>query len=254
MDGETSRRLIDLNQHFYQTFANQFSHPRQRLQPGVQKILTQIPEDAVVLDLGCGNGVLWEELIKQGFSGYYVGVDSSPGMLAAARARAKTQTFRPPAFVQIDLSGEDWNHTLLDNLRLNLNMIGVWQFSHVLAFAVLHHLPGRNLQQRVLLKIHPLLQAEGTFFHSEWQFLNSEKLKSRLVPWSQINLDVNMVEEGDYLLDWRAGGKGLRYVHHFSENELGSLAAETGFHIHETFYSDGQGGKLSVYQRWSAVK
>jgi hypothetical protein len=39
-------------------------------------------------------------------------------------------------------------------------------------------------------------------------------------------------------------------VHHFDEGELGSLAAETGFRIADTFYSDGVTGNLSLYQLW----
>jgi hypothetical protein len=58
------------------------------------------------------------------------------------------------------------------------------------------------------------------------------------------------VDEGDYLLDWRSGGAGLRYVHHFSEGELAALAESSGFEIVDTFYSDGKEGNLSIYQVW----
>jgi hypothetical protein len=58
------------------------------------------------------------------------------------------------------------------------------------------------------------------------------------------------VDAGDYLLDWRQGGSGLRYVHHFDEAELSALAATTGFRVLETFYSDGEGGRLGLYQVW----
>jgi hypothetical protein len=58
------------------------------------------------------------------------------------------------------------------------------------------------------------------------------------------------VDEGDYLLDWRAGGSGLRYVHHFSEAELKALAAASGFRVMETFHSDGRDHRLGLYQIW----
>jgi len=143
---------------------------------------------------------------------------------------------------------------LTHNLTLDPLSDGAKYFICILAFAVLHHLPGSDLREQVLKKAHELLQADGILIHSEWQFLNSERLKSRIIPWSQIGLGIELVEEGDYLLDWRAGGQGLRYVHHFNENEMNELAMKTGFKILETFYSDGEGGKLSLYQRWSAVK
>ncbi len=58
------------------------------------------------------------------------------------------------------------------------------------------------------------------------------------------------MDENDYLLDWRSGGRGLRYVHHFNETELSKLAESSGFEIVETFYSDGKEGNLAVYQTW----
>ncbi len=79
MDKATANQLLDLNRQFYQTFALQFSQTRQRLQPGVHKILERIPPEAIVLDLGCGNGELQKALTKRGHSGYYVGLELEPG-------------------------------------------------------------------------------------------------------------------------------------------------------------------------------
>jgi len=55
------------------------------------------------------------------------------------------------------------------------------------------------------------------------------------------------------LLDWRSGGKGLRYVHHFNEKELGELAKACGFRIMDIYYSDGERGNLGLYQVWKPV-
>jgi tRNA (uracil-5-)-methyltransferase TRM9 len=80
--------------------------------------------------------------------------------------------------------------------------------------------------------------------------LNSEKLKARIQPWEAAAISPSEVDAQDYLLDWRSGGTGLRYVHHFNENELQELAIATGFQIMETFYSDGETGNLGLYQLW----
>jgi hypothetical protein len=48
----------------------------------------------------------------------------------------------------------------------------------------------------------------------------------------------------------RLGGRGLRYVHLFDEAELGCLAAEAGLVIADTYLSDGEGGRLGLYQVW----
>jgi hypothetical protein len=83
--------------------------------------------------------------------------------------------------------------------------------------------------------------------------LNSEKLKARIQPWEAAAISGSEVDAGDYLLDWRSGGTGLRYVHHFDEGELHNLAEATGFEITETFYSDGEGGNLGLYQVWKPI-
>ena len=88
------------------------------------------------------------------------------------------------------------------------------------------------------------------FIHSNWQFLNSEKQKARIQLWESIGLKETEVDANDYLLDWRRGGTGLRYVHHFDESELADLAKASGFEIVETFYSDGENRKLRIYQIW----
>jgi ubiquinone/menaquinone biosynthesis C-methylase UbiE len=81
VDQEIIDKLLKLNHKFYQTFAKPFSSTRQRLQPGVQQILKQIPQAANILDLGCGNGEVWCRLISGGYHGDYVGIDSSRDLL-----------------------------------------------------------------------------------------------------------------------------------------------------------------------------
>jgi hypothetical protein len=44
----------------------------------------------------------------------------------------------------------------------------------------------------------------------------------------------------------------LRYVHHFSEDELAALAHQTGFTVRQTYYADGQTGDLGLYMVWES--
>ena len=248
MDQTIINRLLELNYQFYQTFAGQFSDTRQRLQPGVNHILDTIPHKARILDIGCGNGELWRQLALRGFRGQYVGLDFSSELIEIAKTATSTVSTRssavsPPTFQQEDLAHEEWHANLPPG-----------KFDLVLAFAVLHHMPGEGLRLGVLQKVRRLLTGAGRFHHSEWQFLKSPRLRKRIQPWEAIGLVAEDVESGDYLLDWRRGGYGLRYVHHFSEDELEALAHQCGFKIIETFYSDGEGGRLGLYQTWTPDK
>jgi SAM-dependent methyltransferase len=234
----TLSRLLDLNRQFYQTFANAFSATRQRLQPGVMHVLEQVRHVDNLLDLGCGNGELARQLARQLYAGNYTGLDFTSALLEQA-AVGQPGNFH---FLQADLSKEDWDAPLAGNL-----------YDAILVFAVLHHLPGIDLRLQVLHKARSLLALGGHFIHSEWQFLNSPRLAARIQPWDVIGVSGNDVDPGDYLLDWRQGGMGLRFVHHFSEAELEELAVRSGFEVVETFFSDGENHRLGLYQVWKTM-
>lgn len=242
MNKETVQQLVELNRRFYQTFAQPFAVSRQCLQPGVRRLLELIPPTAHLLDLGCGNGALWQALLARGYQGTYLGVDYSPALLAHARqAVARLTSPSSGELLEFDLTQEDWS---------TVRQRG--PFDLVLAFAVFHHLPGAVLRKHVLCQVRACLRPAGLLFHSEWQFLRSPRLRARIQSWERIGLKPEDLEPDDYLLDWRSGGIGWRYVHHFSEAELAALAEQCDFEIIESFYSDGHTHDLSLYQVWKA--
>lgn len=238
MDAHTTARLVEINQEFYTRFGDSFSATRHRIQPGVRQILETLKGDESILDLGCGNGELARELAKRGHRGAYLGVDFSVPLLQDAETMPHEFL---ATFLQADL-------TQLSVFRSQLLNTGHW--SLITAFAVLHHIPSIEIRSDILRAVRNLLAEDGKFILSNWQFLNSEKLKERIQPWEKVGIQPSEVDAGDYLLDWRSGGEGLRYVHHFSEKELSMLAQETGFEIRETFYADGETGNLGLYQVW----
>ncbi len=199
-------------------------------------MLTRLKGDESILDLGCGNGELARELARRGHRGSYLGVDFSLPLLRDAKSQPAGFS---ATFLQADLTTLD-KLSILDDLS----------FDTVFAFAVLHHIPSAALRMNILKKIFQWLPRGGDFIHSNWQFLNSEKLKARIQPWESAAVSESAVEAGDYLLDWRSGGKGLRYIHYFDKNELSELAKETGFIIKNEFYSDGETNDLGLYQVW----
>ncbi len=246
MDKTTIKTLIRLNQQFYQTFAEQFSATRQQIQPGVRNVIRQMPPESLILDLGCGNGKLWQGLVENGFQGQYVGLDFSSELLAVAAQQASETiasipATSPPLFLQADLTENGWQSNVPQPA-----------YDFVLAFAVLHHLPGEFNVIQLLRQIQQILAHGGKFIFSVWQFLNSPRLRARIQDWSEIGLNADQVEQGDYLLDWRQGGQGFRYVHHYSAQELEGLASRCGFVCTETYLSDGKGGNLSLYQTWQS--
>jgi trans-aconitate methyltransferase len=91
-----------------------------------------------ILDLGCGDGALTEQLAATG--AILTGVDASPTMLAAARQR--------------NLHVEHHDATALPYQH---------QFDAVFSNAALHWITGLNGQQTALTGIHQALRADGRF-------------------------------------------------------------------------------------------
>jgi SAM-dependent methyltransferase len=241
MNSSTAAYLIEINREFYTRFGVSFSATRHRIQPGVGRVLERLRGDESILDLGCGNGELARELAKRGHRGTYLGVDFSLPLLRDAEVQPGEFSAR---FMEVDL-------TKLSAFRDQLSVEGGW--SVVTAFAVLHHIPSHDLRLEILRVVHQLLEEDGIFIHSNWQFLNSEKLKARIQPWEAADLSASDVDPGDNLLDWRSGGQGLRYVHHFAEQELSDFAKESNFTVLDMFYSDGEGSRLGLYQVWKTA-
>ncbi|MGB7537299.1 MAG: class I SAM-dependent methyltransferase [Anaerolineales bacterium] len=237
MKSDIARRLVDLNREFYQTLAGPFAATRGKVQPGVKRLLDRIPPGAAVADLGCGNGNAAKFLAAGGFRGRYIGLDLSAGLLDIARAEA--YPFQA-VFHQVDFLEPGWEKPVSGSL-----------FDFMLAFAVLHHIPGEPARLSLLSACRNLLAPGGQLFLSGWQFQRSDKLRGRIVAWPEIGLSDSEVDEGDYLLDWRHKGRGLRYVHVISAQERLALAKQSGFEEIEVFKSDGKEGNLADYSVWA---
>jgi len=238
MNSSITRQLLEINHRFYDRFGDQFSATRQRLQPGVKKILETIQGDVSVLDLGCGNGNFLRELVRRGHTAPLLGVDFSLSLLRNAGSTPGV------FFRKVDLSQLPANSD-------QLSVEGGW--SVITMFATLHHIPSAEIRLDILRTVRNLLKDDGEFILSNWQFLNSAKLRSRIQAWDRVGINENDLDEGDYLLDWRSGGEGLRYAHQFSADELSGLADQVGMRVINSFLSDGDGGNLGLYQIWRPI-
>jgi tRNA (uracil-5-)-methyltransferase TRM9 len=246
MDSATTARLLMLNRDFYDQFGDSFSATRQRIQPGVRRVLDMLNGDEAILDLGCGNGELARVLARRNHRGSYLGLDFSLPLLK--NAASQPEAF-PVKFLQADLTS-DWEYVIARSIRRIRRSNDRYDYDIVFCFAALHHIPSFELRLNIIQKVRALLKPEGRFILSNWQFLNSDKLKARIQPWEAAAISSSEVDAGDYLLDWRSRGTGLRYAHHFTEGELSQLAQASGFRIVQSFYSDGNNNKLGLYQIW----
>ncbi len=234
MEESVRQRLLDLNATFYRAFGRAYAEKRGRLQPGVARLLPRVPPDARVLDAGCGHGLVARALATLGFRGQYVGVEASPSLLRLARERAPAQV--QAHFVPGDLSANTWPAA------------AAGPFDVLLLFAVLHHLPGREVRRQVLRHLRERAAGPQAWLGlSVWNFRRSTRLRAREQPWERLGLNAAQVEPGDALLDWRHGGQGLRYVHHYLPATLTADLQAAGWQVQEMFLADGEGQRLGLY-------
>jgi SAM-dependent methyltransferase len=236
MDQATIDRLLALNREFYATFADQFAGSRTLSDPALTSILPHIPVQAKVLDVGCGNGRLALLLDRERPGATYVGVDAVPELIAVARSQVAELDNLSPVFHVIDIVQPDWS-LAIDTLSIDT----------VVCLAVLHHIPGFDLRLQVVGEMGRLLAPGGCVLLSVWQFLDNERMRRKVVDWSEADIPEEVLEPGDYLLDWKRGGRGLRYCHLVDEAEVERLAGASGLRVCETFRAGGREGDLSLF-------
>ena len=244
MDEEMIERLLALNNAFYTAFADQFANSRSVSDPALTSILPYLPSRARILDVGCGNGRLARLLERERSGCTYVGVDAIPDLIEEARDQAGALRKTETSFLLLDVTEEDWVEEIPAPRGGDAGGLG---YDCAVALAVLHHIPGLELRARVLRDTASLLAPAGYLVISTWRFLAHERMRRKLVDWSAVDIDEGRLDPGDYLLDWKRGGRGLRYCHMVDEEELETLAAMSGLEVRETFRAGGREGDLSLF-------
>jgi SAM-dependent methyltransferase len=104
-------------------------------------------ESPIVLDLGCGPGILGKHLIQQRPLVRYFGVDGDPLMLAAMQRLLQGKHVRP---LQLDLRKRDWSRAYKEH------------FDSVISLTALHWLSQEH-QKETCLAAFDVLKPGGTF-------------------------------------------------------------------------------------------
>ena len=236
MNQETIEQLLTLNREFYADFAEAFAASRSASDPALTAILPYLPSRARILDVGCGDGRLALLLDQERPGSRYVGVDVVPELIEAARLQTGQLADTDVTFRVVDVTRQCWTEALPHSL-----------YDCVVMLAVLHHIPGFRLRAQVLRDIGRILKPEGCATLSAWRFLAHDRMRRKIVDWAEVDVDASQLEPGDYLLDWKRGGRGLRYCHLLDEEEVEQLAASAGLVVRETFRAGGREGDLSLF-------
>ena len=252
MKRSTIEALNRINQRFYSRQAGDFSATRNSPWKGweravsgfVQRYGRRPPAAAVaarILDAGCGNGRFAEYLDESlATPCRYLGLDSSPEMLAVARRRLRDLRWIEGELSCCDLTSRELGRVM-----------GRRRFDLIAAFGVLHHIPAFDGRLRLLQRLRLGLAAEGLLLLSFWQFAEQPRFQRRFLDWSDHNriadqpIPVGDLEAGDHLLRWR--DDGYRYCHHATDDEALALVDSVGLTVVDRFRADGRNGELNLY-------
>lgn len=256
MDQQTIAQLAALTAGFYARLGDDFGETRPRLNPGVQRALGQIASGAVVVEAGCGDAKVGRRLTDREPRARYLGLDASAVSLERALrlTQAAPAAGRTAALLErFDLAkwpdtGPDLALARVDLLAPDVALVRPGLADWALAFAVLHHIPGRAQRESVVRRWADWLKPGGRLAFSCWQPQRSPRWGRLVRPWSEGGLAESDVEPGDHLLGWeRRELSGLRYVHVCDPAEVADLVAGAGLAVVDRYTADGHSGELADY-------
>ena len=230
MNSKQATEIIKEVKEQYNTIAADWDKTRV-LSSGIKmKQIKRIKKSDKVLDLGCGNGLVVGDILKQGAK--YYGIDISSGLIKIAKKKYAAEVKKK--IVEFKVGDATKKLPYKNNY-----------FDHVLSFAVLHHIPGVEKRLAFLQEVKRVLKTGGRADIIVWNLFNDWPRKRFCVD-NQKNNPILGLEENDFLVGWSATpGKDVkRYIHSFSDQELKQLAQKVGFAKIKAGYFNREGKRI----------
>ena len=221
MDKNYAKYLLDKTRRDYNLIAEEFSRSRDKLWEELRFLDGYVGDSERVLDLGCGNGRLYELFRKKNVD--YYGIDISERLVELAKRRYPQAKF---------WAADALNLPFFDNF-----------FDKVISIAVFHHVPSKESRLKFLKEAKRVLKPGGTFILIVWNLNSFNKSLMFLKYGLKKILKRSSLDFGDAFLPW--GEEVLRYVHRFSKGELIKLLGESGFKIEKLSILDRESSKES---------
>jgi SAM-dependent methyltransferase len=225
MDKHTQQNLLKTVENNYREISDDFNTTRNKyLWPEIFNLAEMVKDGDTVLDVGCGNGRLLNALKDKQIT--YLGVDNSQELVRLAEEQFKTIEKKA-------------NHYFRVGNILDLGRLPQFNFDYVFCVAVLHHLPGENLQIDALRQLKNKVKDDGKIILTVWNLWRQKKYASLILKfWLLKFIGKNKMDLGDILFDWKnTGGERVsqRYYHAFRWSELNKIVKKSGLKIEKRF-------------------
>jgi len=231
MDIKAAKKILKKVEQDYDLIAKEWGITRERPRAYQAKMVQGVKKGDKVLDLGCGNSVLYDVLGNKSIE--YVGVDISAKLLTLAKKRIKEN--RAANSKTKIIKGSITNIPLKDK-----------DFNWVLALAVLHHIASKELQQKSVEEIYRVLKPGGKAIVTVWNLFSVYATDRFKIKEHQANLPSGW-ENKDLLTPWKATPTKIvqRFLYQFDKKELRQLFKKAGFKKIEISYGDAEGNKMT---------
>jgi SAM-dependent methyltransferase len=235
-----------MNRDFYTRRAEEFAATRGGPWRGWLRLLERLNSCEAplsVLDVGCGNGRFGSFLrdnLEVPFR--YVGIEFS----ATALEHARENLSGMPAVTLLE-------HDVTAHLNDRLILPVPNDFSLIVLFGFLHHVPGYETRRALLIDLAGHLSRRGLLVVSVWQFGRFERFRKKIVPWKDflastgIPIDPEDLEPGDHILSWGDKDPAYRFCHFSDSEEISRLVASLPLECIEVFSADGHTNDLNRY-------
>jgi len=237
MEEVKAKQIIEELKENYDELSREFSNTRAHLWTEFSELAEYVKNGDKVLDLGCGNGRLYELFKDRPVE--YVGIDNSLRLIELAKKNQLPSKFQAPQFLVADALEMPFKNQ---------------EFDIIFSIAVLHHIPSVELRQQFLDNCYKALKPDGRLILTVWNFWQPRLLlKYRLWP-TIFGFHRRELDPGDVLIPWKMRvprsetlalhEKNLppifkiidRYYHAFRHKELTKLLTGSGFKVEKRYY------------------
>lgn len=222
MKKDYAEYLLKKTKEDYNLIAEDFSQTRYSVWPELTFFRKYVKEGERILDLGCGNGRLFEFFKNRNVE--YIGVDNVEKLIEIARKKYPEAKF---------LVGDALNLPFSDNY-----------FDKVFSIAVFHHIPSGEFRLQFLKEVRRVLKQEGLLILTVWDLWRRVASLKLLTKFTIFKIfGKSGLDFKDVFVPW--GKKVKRYYHHFTKRELINLVKKEGFKIKKFGVVKNETGKRS---------
>jgi SAM-dependent methyltransferase len=214
----------------YGAIAYEFDQTRKISWEEFNHFLAYTKHSGRTLDLGCGNGRLYEFLKQKKVD--YLGIDNNSQLLEIAKKSFPDAKFQLDDIMDLDLPEE--------------------AFDNIFMIASFHHIPGKNMRKKILADVHRSLKTDGILILSVWNLFQLKYIGPILRGILNCILHLGLKTAwNDVWIKW--GNHPLkRYYHAFLPKELLGYFQKDKWEIEE-FYFTRKGKRVSFLRPFNIL-